>query len=493
MLRTLIVLTLILLTGCRSQELATVESGSVDDLMPGPRAEARIESYADDLSEMGSVLFVRFTNNLGVGAFYPTRLRYDDDELQIHGLSMGKWERLRPGRFPDRETGEFVWLEPGDSVLSEILLSNVEGLALYDQIKVVAAEKQFFGLAFEPNDYHALMTFETPAYPIYLARTLNRNRAGDVPGPTVFPPLDRFGSMGANGSPFATRYTKLWIANRERLLQLGLYGNATVVPYLENLIRESRDPHMRLLAASLAVPRGSELAKQEIIEASKSPQIAVMSSAAAAIWDLWRDDELPWLKPIGKALIDRADAMAKRQGQGSWTTGWVTPASDTSRSNLNPDVDPLRYMFASPPFPAEPIESHQTVSGASIDLLKRIVASETDMSCAAVDEIGYQRDPRLIALLEHFAHHAQDGMIIERSVRALGSFSDAKALEALINCFDIDFSNNRGSFFVHDQAGFNHVVGDTLRYRTGQSIGDRKESWQRWWNEQGRREWTGKE
>ena len=98
--------------------------------------------------------------------------------------------------------------------------------------------------------------------------------------------------------------------------------------------------------------------------------------------------------------------------------------------------------------------------------------------------------PHLIALIKDEA----DWNLTANCIGTLGQIKDAASLEALIHCFDFDYTHKthqplemRPSSTPSD---YPQVISESLRELTGANIGTNPAHWRKWWNEEGKKgEW----
>ena len=77
--------------------------------------------------------------------------------------------------------------------------------------------------------------------------------------------------------------------------------------------------------------------------------------------------------------------------------------------------------------------------------------------------------------------------IIDMAIRDLGALKCRAAVEALIECFDLDFKEEHLGKGEHvTPATYRNSIARSLQEITGQTLPHDKQQWLKWWQEKGK-------
>jgi hypothetical protein len=491
---------------------------------------ARIEGIQRNYY-LGKYVVVRLENRGKTPLEVPTRNPADPKKpsaFSLWGRDFGQW-KLLPWRLEDDAGAgdgfntplrtDPIWtsvtLRPGESVLAFLGgcfagegLDDTRYLDPFAEVAVVLYQERATGKDAWTGK------LQTPPYPIYTSGRLWGELAGQLPMPTHFPPFRRERVDYLSGSGREGDLTRLRTANWARVFQLDRYRPDEVARELQGRIADEKDGGLQKLYTALIEAAEKRRAKGETtpprrnrkyhvagldkdVDARDIPMLldvlktdagrpgggdpqqqATFQSVVETLIELRVKEAVPvLLQHLDRAAcIDAVGELGDRRA----IADLQKVAKAHGRHALRAKVAIAKLDAGDPAARYAALLADKSLSGDD----KETVASLLEES----------RSPLAIPHLVTLIKDRRNCRATLTRIHSLGQIKDVAAAEALMRCFDFDYSQKTkeplGMYHIASEADYPKAIAESLRELTGANIGTNPAHWRKWWYEEGKKgEW----
>ncbi|MCG3178761.1 MAG: hypothetical protein BIFFINMI_01090 [Phycisphaerae bacterium] len=318
-------------------------------------------------------------------------------------------------------------------------------------------------------------------YPIYWDELHATTQPDKADLPDFLPAFSRARPMGWNMYGNESQFRRLvWYSNGSMTTQLERYRDAQVATAMERRMAAEEDDQIKLYEAVLAARAGSTVGRDFILHARKRTDREMVVSTLDALMFIARTDPHPqWaVEALKQSLTDDRKVIAMPEG---WGYSDAPTIREAAGDLFVPEA--LQRLRSLPDEPAPPEAAKRPVAELCRALLESASAGGRWTAAKALEAKG---DASAVPALLQAARKDVDGDVVLRSIFALGSLRSKAAVEALIACFDIDFSGKSAMKIFNEPWQFQDKIARCLRGLTGQNIGADPARWRRWWEREGR-------
>ena len=104
--------------------------------------------------------------------------------------------------------------------------------------------------------------------------------------------------------------------------------------------------------------------------------------------------------------------------------------------------------------------------------------------------LSESQDPRMLPVLVEWIEADESGVVATLAIRALAKYDTPEAVEALIACFEVDFSQKAGWPPAYQTEHYTGHIAEALTRMTGQTFGDNPDTWRTWWAKGGKQHYS---